>query len=301
MKLGVGLPGYLGDAVQPQVVLDWARLADSAGFHGVAVHDRPNHDTWDPLATLAAVAGVTERVRLATLILLLPARDEALVAKQAAVIDRISDGRLDLGVGIGGRPDDYETLGRSFRARGPRLTDQLGRLRALWAAAVDREQAGGTLGPPPTQRPHPPLWVGGYAESAVRRATTLGDGYLFGAAGVDMISSRVPEIRRLADGQKSFPVGALAYAALSTDPEELREGERLLKHYYGTLRKPYHEMVHAGDADQLRETLRAYSETGIDVLYLFPVIPTLRQLERWAEELLPHVAADAAGAGLEST
>jgi hypothetical protein len=66
MKLGVGLPGYFGGAVEPATVVDWARGADQAGFHGVATHDRPDHDAWDPLATLAAAATVTERVRLAT-------------------------------------------------------------------------------------------------------------------------------------------------------------------------------------------------------------------------------------------
>ena len=142
----------------------------------MAVHDRPNHDAWDPLATLAAAATVTERVRLATTAVLLPAYDETLLARQAAVVDRVSGGRLDLGVGLGARADDYQALGRPFGGRGRRLEEQLQRLHELWAAAIDREATGGTPGPAPLQRPHPPLWVGGYADAAVRRAVTLGDG-----------------------------------------------------------------------------------------------------------------------------
>src|SRR6266536_3443671 len=120
-EAGVGLPGYLGGAVEPAIVIEWARRADQAGFHGVAVHDRPNHDAWDPLATLAAAATVTERVRLATTAVLLPAYDETLLARQAAVVDRVSGGRLDLGVGLGARADDYQALGRPFGGRGRRL------------------------------------------------------------------------------------------------------------------------------------------------------------------------------------
>ncbi|MDR3079969.1 MAG: LLM class flavin-dependent oxidoreductase [Streptomyces sp.] len=290
MQLGIGLPGYLGDAIEPRAVLDWARVADAAGFHGVAAHDRPAHDTWDPMATLAAVAGVTERVRLATTALLLPPRDEVLVAKQAAVIDCVSGGRLDLGVALGNRPDDYEVLGRPFQGRGRRLDEQLRRLVTLWDAAAERKPDAGTPGPAPIQRPHPPLWVGGYAPAAIGRAVALGDGYLFGAPGVEAIGSRLPAIRRAATdaGRERFPIGALAYVALSTDPGELEQAERLLTHYYGTLHRPFAQMVHAGDADRIRSTLDDYRRTGLDVLYLFPVIPAIGQLERWAEELLPH-------------
>jgi alkanesulfonate monooxygenase SsuD/methylene tetrahydromethanopterin reductase-like flavin-dependent oxidoreductase (luciferase family) len=291
MKLGVGLPAYLGGVVSPRSSVDWARLADEAGFHAVAAHDRPNHDTWEPLVTLAAVAPVTERVRLATTVVLLPPRDEVLVAKQAAVVDLLSGGRLDLGLGIGARADDYQALGRPFSARGRRFSEQLSRIAAVWSAAREREE-GGTVGPAPAQRPRPPLWVGGYADAAIERAVTLGDAYLFGAPGIATVSARLPDIRDAARraGRSRFPVGALAYVALSTDPRELRQGEQALTHYYGALHTPFAEKVHAGDADEVGAALDAYRSAGVDVLYLFPVITTLTQLGRWAEELLPRFA-----------
>jgi hypothetical protein len=74
---------------------------------------------------------------------------------------------------------------------------------------------------------------------------------------------------------------------------ELAEGERLLTHYYGRLRRPFPEMAHCGDAAAVGEALDAYRRAGLDVLYLFPVLPALAQLDRWAEELLPQVAAAA--------
>jgi hypothetical protein len=233
MKLGVGLPGYLGGAVEPATVIEWARRADAAGFHGVAVHDRPNHDAWDPLATLAAAAAVTERVRLAITVVLLPAYDEAVLARQAAVVDRVSGGRLDLGVGLGARADDYQALGRRFGGRGRRLSEQLRRQTARH--------------PPCRRGRRPPVLPS-------RRAGLRGAQHRPGRAG---------------------------------------GGERLLTHYYGTLRKPFPQMVHTGDAAAVGAALDAYQRTGLDVLYLFPVIPTLAQLDRWAEELLPQVATPA--------
>jgi Luciferase-like monooxygenase len=104
MKLGIGLPNTMAHETDRSLMLDWARLADQAGFAVLGTIDKPNYDSWDPLVTLAGVAGVTERVGLATTILVLPPRNEVLVAKQAAVIDRLSDGRLrSVSPRVGGR------------------------------------------------------------------------------------------------------------------------------------------------------------------------------------------------------
>src|SRR4051794_4069543 len=107
MKLGIGLPNTMAYETDRKLMLDWARLADEAGFDVPAPTNKPNFDSWDPLATLAGVATVTERARLATTILQLPPRNEVVVAKQAAVIDQLSTGRLVLGLAQGGREDDF--------------------------------------------------------------------------------------------------------------------------------------------------------------------------------------------------
>jgi len=127
MKLGIGLPESLPYGLSRTLLLDWARLADLAGFHTIAVRDRPCYDMWDPLLTLAAVAAVTERARLATTVLQLPIRNAIMVAKQAAVIDQLSDGRFDLGIGLGSRQDDYAVYGATMEHRITRYRDQVGR------------------------------------------------------------------------------------------------------------------------------------------------------------------------------
>jgi alkanesulfonate monooxygenase SsuD/methylene tetrahydromethanopterin reductase-like flavin-dependent oxidoreductase (luciferase family) len=116
MKLGVGLPNTMAHETDRKLMLDWARLADEAGFDILGTIDKPNFDSWEPLATLAGVATITERARLATTILQLPPRNEVLVAKQAAVVDQLSGGRLVLGLAQGGREDDFQVLEAEFEA-----------------------------------------------------------------------------------------------------------------------------------------------------------------------------------------
>lgn len=284
MRLGIGLPTWLGNVIGPRTVLDWARRADEAGFAAVAVHDRPHADTWDPLATLAAVAVVTEHVRLATTAVILPARDEALLVKQAVVVDRISSGRLDLGVGVGGRPNDFDLFGRPFAGRGREYERQLARMGDLWAGAIVSEERGNQLGPAPIQRPGPPLWVGGYAPAAIDRAVRHGHGYIFGAAGIAGMAAKIPAIREAAAkaGRADFPVAGLAYVLLSTDAGEIADAERLITRYYGQLHKPFNDLVAVSDERVMEATLATYREAGVDLLHLFPVSRSADQIEQIA-------------------
>lgn len=287
MRLGIGLPTHLGAPPDPGLVLQWARLADEAGFAALTVHDRPNHWTWEPLAALAAVAPVTQHARLMTSALILPPRPEGLVAKQAAVVDQLSGGRLDLGLTPGARPIDFDALGGSFEQRGARFDRQLGRLGELWAAARGADDD--TSGPPPVQVPGPPLWIGGYTDAAVRRAVRYGAGYIIGAAGSDAMAKRIPEVRRHASQRgRELEFAGMAYVAFGADNRTAERAERELLRYYGTLRRPFEEMVHRGGADALEAQLGEYRLAGLDLLILMPTIPDLGQLESLADELLPR-------------
>jgi alkanesulfonate monooxygenase SsuD/methylene tetrahydromethanopterin reductase-like flavin-dependent oxidoreductase (luciferase family) len=133
MRVGVWMPNAMPFGLERGFFLEWVRLADEAGFDTLSTLDRPNYDMWDPLVSLAAAAAATEHIRLATTTLPLPNRNEVLVAKQAAVIDRLSGGRLTLGVSLGSRPDDYEVFGATLEHRVARFRHQLARIRQVWA------------------------------------------------------------------------------------------------------------------------------------------------------------------------
>lgn len=284
MQLGIGLPTYLGNLVDADDVLDWVRRAEAAGFAALAVHDRPNSDTWEPIATLAAIATATDRVRLATTAVILPTRDEALLVKQAAVVDRMSGGRLDLGVGVGLRPDDFELFDRPFAGRGRTFERQLERMAVLWREAIDTAEAGTSMGPAPVRRPRPRLWVGGYAPTAAGRAIRHGDGYLFGAPGLATMASRTPEIKAAAAaaGRADFPVAGLAYVLVSTSQREIDDAERLITRYYRTLAKPFRELVAIGDEETIAGTIDGYRDAGLDLLHLLPVSRSADQVDRLA-------------------
>jgi alkanesulfonate monooxygenase SsuD/methylene tetrahydromethanopterin reductase-like flavin-dependent oxidoreductase (luciferase family) len=290
VKLGIGLPNTLAPEVDRQLLLDWARLADEAGFSRLGTIDKPNYDSWDPLVAVAAAAGVTERIGLATTILQLPNRNEVLVAKQAAVIDRLSGGRFVLGVAQGGRQDDYEVFGARFQGRSRRLDRQVERIREIWrnARAADRDH--GVLGPPPVQEPGPPIWVGAGQPKAVERAIRVGDGFIFGTLGPDLIAQLVPQIREgfAAEGKPDATVAALAYCGVGDDPQAaLAEAAHHVLRYYGQLWTEPENLIHHGPPEKIAEELARYSDAGIDELIVFAEIPSLDQVERLAEHVLP--------------
>ena len=291
MKLGIGLPNTLAPEVDRRLLLDWARLADEAGFHVLGTIDKPNFDSWDPLISVAAAAAVTERIGVATTILQLPNRNEVLVAKQAAVVDRLSNGRLVLGVAQGGREDDYEVFGASFHDRSDRLDRQVERVREIWQNARSADHDRGVLGPAPLQKPGPPIWVGGLQPPAIERAVRIGDGFIFGTTGRDVMATYTPQIREglAANGKPDATVAGLAYCAVGDDPAKaLEEGTHHVLRYYGELWTEPENLIHHGPAEKIAEDVAGYDEAGIDVLILFAEIPSLDQVERLAEHVLPQ-------------
>ena len=120
MRIGIGIPNTVLD-VPGDVMVAWARRAEERGFSTLATIDRIAYPGYDSLTALAAAAAVTNRIDLLTNVLLEPLYTPVVLAKVTASIDRLSGGRLTLGLGVGGRPDDYELAGRSFADSGQAL------------------------------------------------------------------------------------------------------------------------------------------------------------------------------------
>ncbi len=135
MKIGIGLPATT-PGVQGKLILDWARQADAGPFSSLGLIDRIVYDNYEPLITLAAVGGATERIRLATTVLLAPLRNGALLAKQSASLDALSGGRLTLGLAVGGREDDYQIAEKSLKNRGKRFVEQLALMERIWSGQL---------------------------------------------------------------------------------------------------------------------------------------------------------------------
>ena len=204
MKIGAVFP-HLEIGSDPVVLRDWAQAAEDLGYSHVLAYDHvlgaehANREPklWGPYTEESAFhepfvlfgyfAACTSRLELVTGVIILPQRQTALVAKQAAEVDILSGGRLRLGVGTGWNWVEYDSLGEDYATRGPRQEEQIELLRKLWAdPVVDYtgkwhrvERAG--LKPLPGRQI--PIWLGGFNPVAFRRAARIGDGFIFGGAG----------------------------------------------------------------------------------------------------------------------
>jgi probable F420-dependent oxidoreductase len=151
--------------------------------HGPYTDKHPFHD---PLVAFGYLAAITQRIELVTGILILPQRQTVLVAKQATDVDLLSGGRLRLGVGTGWNYVEYDALGQSFAARGPRLTEQIGYLRRLWAEPLVSFQGRYDSLDRAAIIPRPkcsiPIYCGGFTEPAFKRSARMADGHIFSGA-----------------------------------------------------------------------------------------------------------------------
>jgi probable F420-dependent oxidoreductase len=186
--------------IDPAAISDFAQAAEELGYSHILVYDHilgANPDRHpklngpytfrdsfhEPFVLFSFMAGMTRQIEFATGILILPQRQTALVAKQAAALDLLSGGRLRLGVGIGWNWVEYEALDQDFGSRGRRVEEQVTLLRQLWTRPLvtfdgrwDKIPDAG-LNPLPVQQPIP-IWFGGHADAVLRRVASMGDGWM---------------------------------------------------------------------------------------------------------------------------
>jgi alkanesulfonate monooxygenase SsuD/methylene tetrahydromethanopterin reductase-like flavin-dependent oxidoreductase (luciferase family) len=274
MRIGVGLPTTT-PGTDGALVLDWARRADAGPFSSVAVLDRVAYDSFEPFAALAAAAGATERVRLATMIAIGPLRPTALLAKQAASLHSLSRGRFTLGLALGARADDYEVSGVDGRGRGRKLSEQLAYIRG----EVDADRVG-------PARNGIELLVGGGSGPAFARMARYADGYAHGGGPPRAFASAASRaVAAWTDlGRPGKPVlWGQGYFTL----DDVERGNDYLRDYYA-FTGPFAERIVAANltsARELKDFVRGYEEAGCDELVLFPTVSDLGQLERLEEAL----------------
>ena len=274
-------------------VVELARVADEAGVHQIAVPDHlaigprtdaypygrfplPPDEPWlEPMATLAAMAAATQRIRLATHVLIAPLRPALLLAKTAATLDVLSRGRLDLGVGLGWQREEYEAAGVPWAARAARLDDQLRACRALWTAEGPVSFRSETVSftalrcePRPLQPGGPPLWFGVAArERHAARIAELGAGWLPIETEPAAIAAGVATLRR-------------AFERAGRDPASLgvRANVPVARTAAG-----------APDFDRTAAALPAYAAAGVTIA-AFPLPAIASRLAELTAERLQRLA-----------
>ncbi len=291
MKIGIGLPATV-PGVRGQLLLDWARQAEAGPFSSLSIIDRLVYPNYEPLVTLAAVAAVTRRVRLMTSVLLAPLRNPALVAKQAASLDALSGGRLTLGLGIGGREDDYQAAGIPFKRRARIFEEQLTLMKRVWSGQSLSDQIG-PIGPKVASPAGPEILIGGYAPQPVSRVGRWGDGFIAD----NLAAEPARELYRVAEeswklaGRQGKPrfVGAF-YFGLGPHARE-RAGE-YLGHYYSFMGAAVGGMIQSMPAtpEEVRQAIESRLQVGMDEIILWPCIPDLDQIDRAAD--IVHTLTD---------
>jgi alkanesulfonate monooxygenase SsuD/methylene tetrahydromethanopterin reductase-like flavin-dependent oxidoreductase (luciferase family) len=285
MEVAVGLPNAVGGTTGEQL-LGFAREAEARGFSSLGTLDRIVFPNYDPFIALSAAAAVTDRIRLATSILILPYRvNAALVAKQAASLHALSGGRLVLGVAIGARDDDYEASRLSTEDRGERMDSMLEEMRRVWAG--EERGYAGAIGPP-LDRP-PELLVGGSVDAAFARAARFGDGWIMGAGSPDQFAEAAEKVRAAwsdagRDGSPRF--AALTYYALGRDAEHLADED--LRHYYGWLGDEIAGQIAASaatDPETVTQYVSGFEQAGCDELFMMPCASEPEQAAFLAEAL----------------
>lgn len=252
-----------------------ARAAEALGFGSIWVPDhalRVFGPVLDPLVALAFLAGVTERVRLGTGVLIVPYRNPVVLANAAASLDALSGGRFVFGTGVGWNGDEFAALGVEKGERGARTEEALSAMEALWSGEPAAHDGrffsfeGATLGTSPLTPGGPPVFVGGYADASFRRAARFGAGWM----GFKDSPATISEVgRSLAPHLKE----------LGRDPSGFEIATTLEVRYPGYRRRANA----AGVAGGYAEDLRALGEAGATLVAL-SITPTAPESLAWAAE-----------------
>jgi probable F420-dependent oxidoreductase len=224
MRFGVNLINF-GPSAAPDILARWAMLTESLGYHFLMTSDhialtpevqaRYPVPFYEPFTTLGWLAGVTRHIEIGSTVVILPYRQPLEVARMAANVDRLSGGRLLFGVGVGWSRQEFAALSVPFHRRGALSNEYLAALKTLWSNDVASFQgryvsfAEVHTAPRPVRQPHPPIWVGGASDAAMRRAVRYGDAWHPNRVRPGWLKTvGLPRLRQLADADGK-PVPAL--------------------------------------------------------------------------------------------
>lgn len=283
MHIGIGIPNAVPGATGASL-LEWARRSDRAGFSSLGSIGAVSYPSYEELTLFAAAGAVTERIRFLSNVLIATARSAAELAKQAATVDQLTNGRLTLGLGVGWRQGDLILAGRDWHRRGELLDEMLPALQRSWRGEALDDQAA-PASPPPVQNPIP-LIIGGQSQAAIRRVVEYGVGWSAGGLPPEAVaefSGKVREAWQQGGREGSPRIVALRYYGLGGVEEQAKAN---LVDYYKPMGMETAQWI-AGSAfhtaEAIREAVAAYEAAGVDELMLDPAVADPDQVDRLAE------------------
>ena len=285
---------------KPENVVSFAKKCEAMGLHSMWTIDRIVYDNLEPLTLLAAAAGATQKIRLGTSVLLGNTRHPTHLAKIIATLDFISTGRVTLGLGFGSRENDYKAVEIPFEHRGSRAVEQVQLLKRLWTE--DKVTYKGkfynveelTIGPRPIQKPHPPIWTGGSAEVALKRAGTWANGFICGSSAIPDFATTWEKVagyaRAAGRNPNEITKAGLTFMAINDDhAKAVKTVEDYVMRYYGRLRADVANTSLVGSGSAVADRIEAFLSRGLDTLIIGVADPDPRQLDFFGEKVLPQL------------
>lgn len=309
-QFGLAIRNFVGPGEVPDVpgLYAYAERAEALGFESLWAWDHvllgvePAFPILDSITTLGAVAARTSRIKLGTGVLVLPLRNPVVAAKALGSLDVISGGRLVLGAAAGWYAREFDAVGVPFRQRGRQFERNLDVLLRLWTEErvtlrVDEfNLREAVMVPRPTQRPRPPVLIGGYVDAVLRRAATQGDGwltYFYTPASFIRGWQKVKAFAREAGREPAelTSTNQLAIHVGRSRDETTADMRHWLQTEWDTAAWSESTIEHAihGSPAECVEQLRAHVQTGVDRIVLIPYRYRSEQVERIATEVLPKL------------
>jgi probable F420-dependent oxidoreductase len=309
MRFAIAIPQFYADGeFVPEQFRAYLGRAEELGFESAWTQESvlgPGAQL-APIETMAYAAACTSRLRLGCVVFVTPLHSPVHLAKNLATLDQLSRGRLEVGIGTGGKARPFAAFGVSQDRYVARFTEGLALMKALWTEPLvtfDGEfwqLKDAAMEPKPAQKPHPPVWFGASTEPALRRAVRLGDGF-FGAGSSPTVSfaGQVEIVRRaLADAGRepaSFPIAKRIYIAVDDDAGRARTRiNDAMERIYGRRVPSIEAAAVAGTAADCVREVNAVAAAGAELILFTTVFDQPEQMERLASEVMPHVRDRAA-------
>lgn len=306
MQFAISMPQFVSDgAFDPARFRAYMARAEALGFHSAWTLEQvlgPG-PVLGPIETMTYAAACTERLRVGCVVFVTPLHNPVHLAKSLSTLDQLSRGRLEVGVGTGGR------RGRPFSAFEvdparlvTRFTEGLRLMKALWTEPQVTFEGrfwqleGAAMEPRPFQKPHPPIWFGANHPAALRRAVEYGDGF-FGAGSTTTarFAEQVPIVRQaLADAGRdpaAFRIAKRIYIVVDDDPKRARDlvNEGLHQLYGPTMGRAVEPVAVSGPPEACVEGARQVAEAGAELILFSTFFDQSEQMERLAAEVVPHL------------
>jgi probable F420-dependent oxidoreductase len=304
MRFAIAIPQFYGDGeFDPEAFRGYFRRVEELGYDSAWAQEQVlgSGPQLGPVETMTYAAACTQRLRLGCVVFVSTLHNPVHLAKSLSTLDQLSRGRIEIGVGTGGKHRPFAAFGVDGERYVARFTEGLALMKALWTESrvtFDGEfwqLDGAAMEPKPFQKPYPPLWFGGAGPAALRRAVRLGHGF-FGAGSsptvkfaeqVQIVRQALTEAGRDA---ADFPIAKRVYIAVDDDAGRARQRvNTALEQLYGARMPGIEAASIAGRPDDCLRDLRSVVEAGAELILFTPLFDQAEQAERLAAEIMPQL------------